>query len=287
MVSLGGAIPPVPTGPETLLTETRRQDRHRKAHGLAAFMNDHKFAFKPGDEKNAQGLMFIWALSQLQGSRGSQRRHTLREIAEFIKDEGMWFKPQIRKEGGQYHGPTTSAECSPYIRNLNGEKQAVMYLPDKMTPRGFNETTQFIVKQIRSVVVAEKRSHDIIRTLVTAGDEKNYYLELPQPSSRLFVRVEIILSDSDEEISDSDEDADEEDAVVFTEPRVSFLPQQSIPRKQSTRSSPPQQSIRREPVAKMSICPGCQKTFAPSGCGLFLACGGCRWEGSVCRPIVS
>jgi hypothetical protein len=273
------------------LAETRRQDRHRKAHDLAAFMNDHKSAFNPGDEKNAQGLMFIWALHQLQETMGSLRGVSLRAIAEFIKVEGMWFKPQIRKEGGQYHGPKPSAECPPYLKDLNGEKQAVMYLPDKTTPRGFNETTQFIMNQIKSVVVTEKRSHDIIRTLVTAGEEKNYYLELPQPSSRLFVRVEVILSDSDEEISDSDEDADEdadeEDAVVFTEPRVSFLPQQSIPRKQSKRSSPPQQSIRREPVAKMSICPGCQKTFTPSGCGLFLACGGCRWEGSVCRPIVS
>ena len=246
-------------------------------------MNDHKSAFNPGDEKNAQGLMFIWALHQLQETLGSLRGVSLRAIAEFIKVEGMWFKPQIRKEGGQYHGPKPSAECPPYLKNLNGEKQAVMYLPDKTTPRGFNETTQFIMIQIKSVVVTEKRSHDIIRTLVTAGEEKNYYLELPQPSSRLFVRVEVILSDSDEEISDSDE----EDAVVFTEPRVSFLSQQSIPRKQSTQSSPPQQLIRREPVAKMSICPGCQKTFTPSGCGLFLSCGGCRWEGSVCRPIVS
>jgi hypothetical protein len=279
MVSLGGAIPPVPTGPETLLTETRRQDRHRKAHGLAAFMNDHKFAFKPGDEKNAQGLMFIWALSQLQDSRGSQRRHTLREIAEFIKDEGMWFKPQIRQEGGQYRGPTTSAECSPYMRNLNGGKQAVMYLPDKMTPRGFNMVTRLIMYQIKSVVVTEKRSHDIIRTLVTTGEEKTYYLELRQPSSQLW---ESILSDSDEEISDSGE----EDVVVHTEPtRVSFLPQQSVPRKLPSHSSPPQQlSSRVQPVAKMSICGGCHKKFTRSGYGLFPSCDDCHWGGSVCIP---
>ena len=64
-------------------------------------------------------------------------------------------------------------------------------------------------------------------------------------------------------------------------------PQQSIPRKQSARSSPPQQSIRREqPVVRSPVsCRGCNKTFTPSGHGLFPTCGVCIWEGSVCRPL--
>ena len=35
----------------------------------------------------------------------------------------------------------------------------------------------------------------------------------------------------------------------------------------------------------MSICRGCNKTFTPSGHGLFPTCGVCIWEGSVCRPL--
>ena len=61
---------------------------------------------------------------------------------------------------------------------------------------------------------------------------------------------------------------------------------QSVPRKMPSHSSPPQQlSSGDQPVAKMSICGGCHKTFTRSGYGLFPSCGDCRWEGSVCIPL--
>jgi hypothetical protein len=71
---------------------------------------------------------------------------------------------------------------------------------------------------------------------------------------------------------------------------VSYLkkpaPLQSVPRKRPSHSSPPQQlSSGVQPVAKMSICGGCHKTFTRSGYGLFPSCGDCRWEGSVCIPL--
>ena len=272
------------------VTEARRQARNRKAHELAAFMNNHKSAFNPGDEKNAQGLMFIWALHQIQEFRGSQRGITDRAIARFIKAEGMWFKPQIRKEGGQYHGPKPSAECPPYLKSQDGVKQAVLYLPDKLTPRGLNVTTQHIMNQIKSVVVTEKRSHDIIRTLVVAGGEKTYYLELPRPASaplRHSVRVEVIPSNS---IAGEEEISDEDEVVHIESPRVSFLPQQSIPRPKGTArvSSPTivSQMTQAKTQARPTVsCQGCNKTFTPSGYGLFPTCGTCHWEGSVCIPL--
>ena len=188
------------------LTVFREQARNRKAHELAEFMNEHKSAFNPGDEKNGQGLMFLWALHQIQESQDGGI--TPRESATKIDDEKMWFDPQITVVGGDYHGPGSGAVCRPYRKGLNGRKEDVMYLPDEMTSQDNILRQNYILKQINSAVLTKKRSHDSIRTCIVevedrSGDsqrqKKKFRLELPPQSRHLFVRAEVISSESEEE----------------------------------------------------------------------------------------
>ena len=180
------------------LRQERREQRIAKAHEISEFMNHHNLLFVQDDEKNGQGLVFLHALNLLQGSNQDPRRRTftLREIAQKIDEERMWFDPQIKVMGGKYKGPEPDAECPPYQKSVNGRKQAVQYLDDDFTTHGNNRRTNYILNQLKSSVVTKKRSHDSIRKYIEETDD-GCRIVLPPPVRRLIVVEGEITSEPD------------------------------------------------------------------------------------------
>ncbi len=173
---------------------SRRQERIDKAHEISEFMNQHQALFGPDDEKNGQGVVFIYSLNLLHSSdRDRRREFTLREIAHKIDVAGLWFNPQIKMVRGGYEDPGQDALCPPYQKTVDGRKKEVMYLENEETTHGNPKRENYILNQLKSSVVTKKRAHDTIRKYI--GDTKDgYRLLLPPPCRRVIVIDEEITS---------------------------------------------------------------------------------------------
>jgi hypothetical protein len=182
-------------------TESRRLARIEKTECLARLMNEHKTAFSPGDEKNGQGMWFLYAIWKIQ--RAGSPGVTLREAAEYIRSENIWFKPEITFRNGSYFSASENAQCSPYQSNfLTGRKEDIMYLPEEYNCAGTDKVVNLIISQIQGAVVTPKRAHDIIRTTVIRSSQsgaQKFRVDFPPPNYRVYVGVE--------PVSESDEDA--------------------------------------------------------------------------------
>lgn len=190
---------------------SRHQERIVRAHEISGFMNQHQALFGQGDEKNGQGVVFIYSLNLLHSSdRDRRREFTLREIAHKIDVAGLWFNPQIKMVRGRFQ-VGHDASCPPYRKTVDGRKQEVMYLENEFTNRGNSKRENYILDQLKSSVVTKKRSHDTIRKYIEETED-GYRLILPPPVRRLVVTESGVTSGAAAELEPQQEPRPQQEA---------------------------------------------------------------------------
>ena len=184
------AVPvPVPVPHRSL---SRRERRISKTRKLLVFMNENKQAFSAGDEKNGQGLWVIYAIrkmTQISSRAGpdapdwlgtNRTSFSLYEVARFIREYRIWFKPpiQLLDEGEpteRFALVSETSACEPYksskASNVKGD---IIYMTDVINRNGRSNVTVIIMNQIKSSVITPRRSHDIIRSLISSEGQKEF-----------------------------------------------------------------------------------------------------------------
>ena len=191
---------------------SRRERRISETRGLIVFMNENKQTFSAGDEKNGQGLWVIYAILKMTqiSSRQSGRvcditrenawlgtnrtSFSLYEVAKFIRKYRIWFKPpiQLLDEGEpteRFALVSETSACEPYKSSkASNVKEDIIYMADVINRNGRSNVTNIIMNQIKSCVITPRRSHDIIRSLISSEGQKEFrvvFTEVPPPTNIL------------------------------------------------------------------------------------------------------
>lgn len=162
---------------------TREDRRHAANAKICDFANSHREHFSSSDVKNGQGQIVIYAIHKLMDTnRGGV---TLYKVADFIRENELWFKLSIKDENGVFIVGTGSLE--PYVDEIDGVKVPTMYSRDKVMRDGRSRISNFIMNKIKSNVLTPTRAHNLIRRLVDHSGQETYSVHFPKylPPSNL------------------------------------------------------------------------------------------------------
>ena len=160
---------------------TREEIRKAVNQKICDFANSrsHRDHISASDLKNGQGLLVIYAIHRLTECDPMNRKSfTPYEIADFIKERGLWFKPSIKVENGVFVVGPGSLE--PYVSEIDGVKMATMYAEDKVLRSGRSQISNFIMNKIKSNVISHTRAHNLIRKLVGRNEQETYSVCFPK-----------------------------------------------------------------------------------------------------------
>ena len=180
------------TAPE--LSQGREERRHAANREIIAFLNNHRDLFSSADTKNGQGLVTIYALHKLMEQSSDNAGFSSREIANYIRENELWFEPSIKKEGEVFSEDNGS--LSPYWKKIDGiDRVEVMYYIGGGEFR-ISRISNFIMKTIKSNVLSPTRAHNLIRRLVNRDGQETYSVHFPRylPPSNLSTERAIELN---------------------------------------------------------------------------------------------
>ena len=165
---------------------TREEIRKAVNQKICDFANSRREHISSSDIKNGQGLLVIYAIHRLTECDPMNRKSfSPYEIADFIKERGLWFKPSIKVENGAFSVGSGSLE--PYIKEIDGVKQPTMYAEDKVLRGGRSRNSKLIMETLKSNVISPTRAHNLIRRLVGRDMQETYSVYFPRylPPSNL------------------------------------------------------------------------------------------------------
>ena len=165
---------------------TREEIRRAVNQKICDFANSRRDHISASDLKNGQGLLVIYAIHRLTECDPMNRKSfTPYEIADFIKERGLWFKPSIKVENGVFS--VGSGSLDPYVSEIDGVKMATMYAEDKVLRSGRSRISNLIMEKIKGNVLSPTRAHNLIRRLVDHSGQETYIVHFPKylPPSNL------------------------------------------------------------------------------------------------------
>jgi len=165
---------------------TREEIRRAVNQKICDFANSRRDHISASDLQNGQGLLVIYAIHRLTECDPMNRKSfTPYEIADFIKERGLWFKPSIKVENGVFS--VGSGSLDPYVSEIDGVKMATMYAEDKVLRSGRSRISNLIMEKIKGNVLSPTRAHNLIRRLVGRDMQETYRVYFPRylPPSNL------------------------------------------------------------------------------------------------------
>lgn len=159
---------------------TAKEDLQFKERGAANkaicdFMNRDPDSFSMDDAKNGQGLITAYVLHKLMEQSPDRSGFEPREIANYIRDNKLWFKPSIVQKDGIFS--VGKGSLAPYMCEMNGVKQPTMYACDKDS-----RISSLILDKLRGNVLSPKRQHTLIMRSVDQSSVNEYCLRQRSPS---------------------------------------------------------------------------------------------------------
>jgi hypothetical protein len=162
--------------------KTRREESNRV---ICDFVGAHSGSFLTSDVKNGQGLLTTYTLHKLMEQSPDSEGFTLYEIADYIRENELWFKPSIKEVNGVFS--VGNGSLNPYINEIDGVKRATMYVEDRVMSSGNSQNSIFILEKLRGNVISHTRAHNLIRRLVDRSGQETYRVHFPRylPPSNL------------------------------------------------------------------------------------------------------
>lgn len=180
-----------PATPTQIRPPTPQERRQAANLRICRFANSHREHFSSLDVKNGQGLIVLYSIHVLAGCAREgygwrqRKSFTPYEIADFIRENELWFKLSIKEENGAF--TVGSGSLAPYVNEIDGVKQQTMYARDEEMRSGRSLISNFIMKKIKSNVISPTRAHNLIRRLVDTEGQEAYSVHFPRylPPSNL------------------------------------------------------------------------------------------------------
>jgi hypothetical protein len=155
--------------------DLRFKGREASNKAIRDFMNDDPDSFSMDDAKNGQGLITAYVLHKLMEQSPERGGFEPRDIADYIRENKLWFKPSIVLKDGIFS--VGKGSLAPYMCEMNGVTQPTMYARDKNS-----RISSLILDKLRGNVLSPKRQHTLIMRSVDQSAVNEYYLRPRSPS---------------------------------------------------------------------------------------------------------
>lgn len=153
----------------------RLKERETANKAICDFMNGDPDSFSMDDAKNGQGLITAYVLHKLMEQSPERDGFEPRDIADYIRDNKIWFKPSIVQKDGIFS--VGKGSLAPYMCEINGVTQPTMYASEKNS-----RISSLILDKLRGNVLSPKRQHTLIMRSVDQSAGNEYCLRPRSPS---------------------------------------------------------------------------------------------------------